>query len=175
MSRHSKNHTRLAVEELEGRRLLSAHLASTFPAPVASAPAGQPARPGARMSVDYGGALAAGSQGSSQQAMIWTYAVVSLRNPTNRALNVQFRWSADSAWTSYAVPPRGYVYFYFTSYEKPAPQVRFDTDPSTGSGPVVESLRYSTVRTGGTPSYNDAYHYAFALRRHTLTLSPSAT
>lgn len=156
MSRNSKNHVRLNVEELEGRQLLS-----TLPAPLPPA-AGQP---GAAPLVAAPAPL----------PMTWTYAVVSLRNPTNATLTVQFRWTGSSAWVSYTVPPHGYRYFYLTSWETPAPQVRFDADTSAGSRPVVAALRYKTVRTSGTPAYGDAYHYAFALHGHTLTLSPSST
>jgi hypothetical protein len=160
MSRNFKNHVRLSVEELEGRQLLS-----TLPAPLPPA-AGQP---GAAPLV------AAPAQATAPLPMTWTYAVVSLRNPTNVTLTVQFRWTGTSAWASYTVPPHGYRYFYFTSWETPAPQVRFDADTSAGYRPAVATLRYRTIRTSGTPAYGDAYHYAFALHGHILTLSPSST
>jgi hypothetical protein len=168
MSRNSTNHARLNVEELETRQLLSAQITSALPAPVPAAPAAQPRPAGSKMPVVYGSALTA-----APQPMIWTYTVVSLRNTTNQALRVQFRWSHTAAWASYTIPAHGYYYFYLTSYEPAAPQVRFN--PSIGSQSVVDSLRYNTVRTSGTPTYADAYHYAFALQGHTLTLHPSST
>ena len=152
MSRYPTNRARLQVEELEGRQLLSA-----VPAPVPPPTAGQ------------------ASQAPAPQPMIWTYTVVSLRNPTNAAVQVQFRWSHDSAWTTYTVSAHGYTYFYNTAYEPVAPQVRFDADVTPASQPVRYALRYNTVRTSGTPAYGDAYHYAFALQGTTLTLHPSAS
>jgi hypothetical protein len=173
MSRKYTTHVRLNVEELEGRQVPSGQVTPTGASPLSPAQSGQP---GPAMHVDYGTALAPRAQtANAPQPMVWTYTVVGLRNPTGAAIQVQFRWTHDSAWTTCTVPAHGYYYFYVSSYEPVAPQVRFDSDLSGRSRIVQVNLRYNTVRTSGTPSYNDAFHYAFARQGQTLTLHTSAS
>jgi hypothetical protein len=171
MSRNHTNPVRLNVEELEGRQVPSGQVTPTGATPLPV----QGSQPAPSTHIDYGTALAPRAQTQTTTPMVWTYTVVGLRNATNAAVQVQFRWSQDSAWTTYTIKPHAYIYFYITTYEPVAPQVRFDSDLSARTHVVQANLRYNTVRTSGTPSYADAFHYAFSQQGQTLSLHTSAS
>jgi hypothetical protein len=170
MSRNHTNHVRLNVEELEGRQVPSGQVTPTGLATLTTAQGSQP-KPS--MTVDYGTAPAPRVQ-TQAPPMVWTYAVVGLRNTTNATVQFQFRWSHDSAWTTYTVAAHAYIYFYLTTYEPVAPQVRFDSDLSARTQTVQSNLRFNSVRTSGTPSYASAFHYSFSRQGQTLNLHTSA-
>jgi hypothetical protein len=164
MSRNTKDLTRITVEELEGRQLLSAHLTATLPTP---APAVTGTHTAGKIHVNYGTVLKKAATPAANAATT-VYAVVSLRNRTGAALYVQFRWSEQSVWSTLTLPSGAGYYLWTTGYPV-TPQVRF------GTGHATYTLNYKTVFQEAAPGWSDALHYNVAQTGHTLVLSRSAT
>lgn len=165
-----RNRFRPGVESLETRLVpTAAPRAVLNPAPVFDAATmraftNSPA-------VDYGTAFAPFAAAATR-----SYQVVSFRNPTNVTVNFQFRWSSSEPWMNYQVSANGGTRYFYSYGKTVAPQIRFDSDLSSGGYNVSQSnVKYKTVTKATTPTYTDAFHYAFGRTGNRLTLGTSKT
>jgi hypothetical protein len=75
-----------------------------------------------------------GASAGTAQAQDVEYGAITIKNPTPNTLNYQFKWGADSQWTSFSVPP-GYNRTHYIPLDAnrtaPKPYVRFDNAAGT--------------------------------------------
>jgi hypothetical protein len=165
MSTNTKDRARVSVEVLEGRQLPSAHITSALQT---LAPATVTTQPGGNLTVNYGNAL----RTTTPHAATALYAVVGLRNRTGAGLTFQFRWTSQSGWATYTLPPGSSLYFWSTATTGTA-QFRFSGRAGSYTPPYTVNV-HKVLRTT-TPTWTDAAHYAVTRTGGTFRVSPSAS
>jgi hypothetical protein len=168
MSRNARERARLNVEVLEGRLLLSAHLASALTGALVTS------GPSATFAVTSGTTQSPTvTAPKAPHAYIRTYGVLSLRNDTGAALSFEFRWASNQAWTTVTLAAGASRYFWAFGI-KVTPQVQINANPKTGTQAAAFNLNYKTVTQVPAPTYAEALHYNIMRAGSTLKLATAS-